>query len=560
MQQQYQCSNCGAQVAFGIRFCGNCGMQLNWPTQQQMQPPPQYRQRIQQQAKRVESISSSIAVFWLPFMIASKEVRPRHDSILCINERGELACIVLPEVLISIARAKVIYEQPNTDIAFIQRIDQGEDSSYLAPMIETHEQVVKLRRLVSAFNKGILKQELSNRIWAHLVTRVKEDSLSHLKEFSLLQSLKRAQIIGNDNYAKPDYLEPMRGCEIPVFIYTSPGNELKIDKEIYYRELLLRKMYCDHEETIRLIDDLVKTLPAAEDWLKDQALMQTIGNVEFELLMGSEITKLEIAELILDPKKTDLVRGPQADRIELRPEGRGALEHLGSQAKSCFSISNFGEPNLAQIVLHLGEPERESLGAPLAAMTIIRDELGIHTLPTYLFTLDPHIPQQITAATRWLDDVPAAQIPEIQWQSVSGNLPKMWWLADTVAKKVLWLVTLNLCSHQIVQLLKVTFSATPIGDNAIQVAITEGSREEGTPYAFAVIRGELEIRAIPIFPSGVHEHHPDGSITTKQPIIHKTYSITKQGERQYDGTVMMLFDRPIYSTIISGSEGIRVHE
>jgi len=34
MQQRYQCSQCGAPVAFGVRFCGNCGMQLNWPTQQ----------------------------------------------------------------------------------------------------------------------------------------------------------------------------------------------------------------------------------------------------------------------------------------------------------------------------------------------------------------------------------------------------------------------------------------------------------------------------------------------------------------------------------------------
>jgi hypothetical protein len=39
MQQQYQCSNCGAPVAFGVRFCGNCGLQLSWQTQQQVPPP-----------------------------------------------------------------------------------------------------------------------------------------------------------------------------------------------------------------------------------------------------------------------------------------------------------------------------------------------------------------------------------------------------------------------------------------------------------------------------------------------------------------------------------------
>lgn len=35
MQQWYQCPNCGAPVAFGVRFCGNCRTQLNWPAQQQ---------------------------------------------------------------------------------------------------------------------------------------------------------------------------------------------------------------------------------------------------------------------------------------------------------------------------------------------------------------------------------------------------------------------------------------------------------------------------------------------------------------------------------------------
>jgi len=47
LQQWYQCPKCAAQVAFGARFCGNCGMPLNWSTQQQPQPPSQYQQQIQ---------------------------------------------------------------------------------------------------------------------------------------------------------------------------------------------------------------------------------------------------------------------------------------------------------------------------------------------------------------------------------------------------------------------------------------------------------------------------------------------------------------------------------
>jgi DNA-directed RNA polymerase subunit RPC12/RpoP len=37
MSQQLSCPNCGSSVAFGMRFCGNCGTGLNWPVQQQIQ-------------------------------------------------------------------------------------------------------------------------------------------------------------------------------------------------------------------------------------------------------------------------------------------------------------------------------------------------------------------------------------------------------------------------------------------------------------------------------------------------------------------------------------------
>ncbi len=47
MQQWSQCPRCGTQVAFGVRFCTNCGTQLNWPTQQ-TQPPPAYPEQQQQ--------------------------------------------------------------------------------------------------------------------------------------------------------------------------------------------------------------------------------------------------------------------------------------------------------------------------------------------------------------------------------------------------------------------------------------------------------------------------------------------------------------------------------
>jgi len=51
MQQWYQCPNCGTPVAFRQGFCENCGTPLNWPTQQQMQYPPNYQ--VPQQSGRL---------------------------------------------------------------------------------------------------------------------------------------------------------------------------------------------------------------------------------------------------------------------------------------------------------------------------------------------------------------------------------------------------------------------------------------------------------------------------------------------------------------------------
>lgn len=44
MSQRLSCPNCGSPVAFGARFCGNCGTGLSWSTQQQLQHPSQSEQ------------------------------------------------------------------------------------------------------------------------------------------------------------------------------------------------------------------------------------------------------------------------------------------------------------------------------------------------------------------------------------------------------------------------------------------------------------------------------------------------------------------------------------
>lgn len=58
MQQMYSCPNCGAPVAFRVKSCGNCGTELNWLNQRQMQPPLSYQQQQTQQPMQLDEIHS----------------------------------------------------------------------------------------------------------------------------------------------------------------------------------------------------------------------------------------------------------------------------------------------------------------------------------------------------------------------------------------------------------------------------------------------------------------------------------------------------------------------
>lgn len=44
MMQTYYCLSCSSPVIQGNRFCGNCGIHLNWPIQQPVVPPIAYQQ------------------------------------------------------------------------------------------------------------------------------------------------------------------------------------------------------------------------------------------------------------------------------------------------------------------------------------------------------------------------------------------------------------------------------------------------------------------------------------------------------------------------------------
>ena len=129
-----------------------------------------------------------------------------------------------------------------------------------------------------------------------------------------------------------------------------------------------------------------------------------------------------------------------------------------------------------------------------------------------------------------------------------------WWQTDTIAKKILWLATYNLASHAIGDPEEVICSATPIGNDVIQVALLFDNLEGGAPYAFTIIRDDFAIKAIPVFSTGTYEVQPDGALVTKKLVHLKNYCITRNGERidlQSMGQILQ-FIKPVYSTIISG--------
>jgi hypothetical protein len=58
MQQGYQCPNCGAQIAFGVRFCGNCGIELSWPTQQTSKP-----KKMGNEVEQIEYLNTLASIY-----------------------------------------------------------------------------------------------------------------------------------------------------------------------------------------------------------------------------------------------------------------------------------------------------------------------------------------------------------------------------------------------------------------------------------------------------------------------------------------------------------------
>ncbi|MFC1900358.1 hypothetical protein ACFLYN_02075 [Chloroflexota bacterium] len=495
-------------------------------------------------------------ILWLLVCVTYNQILLGNDLYLCVNELGEMALMMLPDLEVSETLGKIFYEQPHPSVVLVQHSRYGKDQSYLAPALLTNEQSLAMTAITYAFNSGKLEKDLKKYDWEKIIKEVIVNNSNYFNTGKHQHRISRITIADVIDTRQSDDSQRISGYnrEIPVFMYFGLNKERKLNRQEMQRELVSRQLL--YQENIDFVRNSLKTSPVWHHLDENDAFVHVINRAEVEIKLNMKSWP-SFADLLLDPKLAEYNPGPPPG-IKFTPKGVDLFKKTKSR-ELIFSLLNWGEPNIAQVSLHVikvkGQSPKDGVTAP--SITIFKDEMGIHSLQAKLFrvsTASFSFEGEIDSPVL-LDAVPASQIPEISWEPIDEEMTSEWWQTDTIAKKVIWLAAYNLASHSIGDPEEVIYAVTPIGSDVIQVALVFDDLEDGTPYAFAVINDKSEIKAIPIFPTGTFESLPDGSLVTKNSVFLKNYCVTRNGERidlQSSGQTMQ-FIRPIYATVISGS-------
>lgn len=503
----------------------------------------------------IRDTPSDYECLWLPVCVTFRQILPRIDSHFCVNERGELALMALPNFTVSKTFTKLMYESPSSGIVLVQRILQDKDESYLAPITLTANQASILADVMRHFTRGEWSQGLKKHDWRKLVSEIRAKNNAVLNDSSYWQEINRMQVIDKTSPKEPDEIQAHPGFVhgIPIFVYTDPGAERVQSKQELQREIFVcQQLARDNIESVR---NTIKNSPAWGNLNENDEFVHVINRAEVEIKLYMKAWP-SFADIMLNPEMAEFIPGPPTE-LKFTPKGQEILKRTESR-ELIFSISNWGDSDIAQVALHMnkfkGQSPKDSVTAP--SITIFKDEMGIHALPAKLFRIRAVLFSAGTDAGEplFLDALPASQIQDVNWKPIAEETASEWWQTDTIAKKVLWLVTYNLASHAIGDPEELIYSVTPIGNDVIQVALLFDNLEEGSPYAFAITRDDFAIKAIPVFPSGTYEMQSDGALVSKTLVRLKNYCITRKGERidlQGAGQ-MMQFIKPIYSVVVSG--------
>ncbi len=490
---------------------------------------------------------------WLLICTTYNQILPGTDLYLCVNERGEVALIALPDMVVSVALGKILYEQPHPSAVLIQQIEHGKDNSHLAPAIFTEKEAYAKTAITSAFNRGELAQGLKKHNWQKILTEITAKNPTYLNNVSYRQRINRIKILDKLTTEGPDDFQRITGYprEIPVFLYTSPDTTREVSKQEIQRELFVRQLL--GEDNIKQVRNTLRMSPFWGHLQENDAFVHVINRAEIEIKLHMNVWP-SFADILLNPEMAEFNSGPPP-KIIFTSKGEEILRQTESR-ELAFSITTWEEPNIAQLALHVntfkGQFPKDSVTTP--SITIFRDEMGIHALRSKLFRISTASFSlgEETGSPVFLDALPTSQIPEITWKPIAEETTSEWWQTDSIAKKVLWLATHNLASHVLGNAEEVVYSVTPIGNDVIQVALLFDDLDEGAPYAFSIIKGAFDIRAIPVFTSGTYEEQSDGSLVPKKSVRLKNYCITRNGERidiLAEGH-LFLFIRPIYITVI----------
>jgi hypothetical protein len=166
MQQWYQCPRCGAQVAFGTRFCGNCQTPLNWPTQQQ--PPPQYQPPPQQQYQQPQYQQQAPPNYQQSSSIC---VNCQHQNYHGVDHNGEAtvrcqSCSIVYNVKTYQVRAKGGRRDRASGIkSYSIRVKEPDRDETLLEFASTQE--IEMRAgdwIIGSYSEGKLKYLLNQQI------------------------------------------------------------------------------------------------------------------------------------------------------------------------------------------------------------------------------------------------------------------------------------------------------------------------------------------------------------------------------------------------------------
>lgn len=419
----------------------------------------------------------------------------------------------------------------------------------------TDKQTSTMSEITHAFNKRELALGLKKHNWQKILSEITAKNSAYLNDKSFHQRINRIKILDNQTIKDPDDFQEITGYtkEIPVFLYTSLDTTREFSKQEIQRELFVRQSL--GEGNIETVRKAFKTTSAWGYLNENDVFIHVINRAEVELKLKMQAWP-SFSDIMLNQEMSEFVPGPPPE-LKYTPKALELLRNHHSRDLG-FCVFNWGEPDIAHITLHLNQSKtqsyKDSVTSPTS--TIFRDDMGFHTLVAWLyrvnttsFSLSKKKYEIIN-----LDAVPTSHIPEINWKPISEETSHEWWQNNIITKKILWLATYNLASHLIGDPEEVICSVTPIGNDVIQVSMLFDNLEAGAPYAFAIIRDEFSVRAIPVFPQGTYDTKPDGSLISRGVMYLKNYCITLNGERtdiQATGRLIQ-FIKPIYTTVISG--------